>query len=92
MAPALFKKFPLLNILKEELLELGVCGVEVSGSGPTLFAVCRDFQDASSIAEKLETRYSDSGIGHFSARNKDYRGLPSELSTSRADGTSLFNP
>ncbi len=37
---AIFDKFPLLQILRERLLQLGALAVHISGSGPTLFAIC----------------------------------------------------
>ena len=42
LSPALWKKFPLLGMIRDELKALGAVGVEVSGSGPTLFALFRD--------------------------------------------------
>ena len=37
---AALEKFPLLQILRRHLLQAGAYAVHVSGSGPTLFAVC----------------------------------------------------
>lgn len=42
LAFALYEKFPLLQILRDALLEAGATGAEISGSGPTVFAICRD--------------------------------------------------
>ncbi|QSH40116.1 4-(cytidine 5'-diphospho)-2-C-methyl-D-erythritol kinase [Lentisphaerota bacterium ZTH] len=42
LAAALYYKFPLLKMLRRDLLAAGADAVEISGSGPTLFALCRD--------------------------------------------------
>ena len=39
LATASYKKFPILEILKEELLKSGAVSAEITGSGPTLFAL-----------------------------------------------------
>jgi 4-diphosphocytidyl-2-C-methyl-D-erythritol kinase len=38
---AVFNKFPLLRMIREALLEKGALCAHVSGSGPTLFAICK---------------------------------------------------
>lgn len=40
LAAALYRKFPLLSILRDFMLEHGALNAEITGSGPTLFAVC----------------------------------------------------
>ena len=39
LAPALFRKFPLLELLRDELYHQGALAVQVSGSGSSLFAL-----------------------------------------------------
>ena len=39
LAPALWRKFPLLTLLREELLNSGAAAAQVSGSGSSLFAL-----------------------------------------------------
>jgi len=60
LAGALYAKFPLLNILRRELLEGGACGAEISGSGPSLFAICPDRKEAEKLAGKLHSRHGNS--------------------------------
>ncbi len=39
LAPALWKKFPLLDEIRQELYDAGAAAVQISGSGPSLFAL-----------------------------------------------------
>ena len=48
-----YKKFPILSIIKEKALESGALCVEVSGSGPTMFALCKSDQHAKEVASIL---------------------------------------
>jgi homoserine kinase len=48
--------------LKEELLCMGAIGAGISGSGPSIFAFCRDSGMAGKIAEKMESIYSEKNI------------------------------
>lgn len=50
---ALFEKFPLLGVLREELLGLGAVRVMVSGSGSSLFAIFREPGEKHRAAEKM---------------------------------------
>jgi 4-diphosphocytidyl-2-C-methyl-D-erythritol kinase len=52
LAFALYDKFPLLNILKSTLLDTGALNAEISGSGPSMFALFAD-KDACRRAEDL---------------------------------------
>ena len=56
---ALYEKFPLLEMLRRRLFQLGACGVQISGSGPTMFAVCRDAGSREVLAEALQQEFSD---------------------------------
>ena len=49
---ALFHKFPLLDLMRQRLLDAGALTVHVSGSGPSLFAIVPD-DDAERIRQTL---------------------------------------
>ena len=54
LAPALWKKFPLLGMIRDELTALGALRVEVSGSGSTLFAIFPGGAALTAAAEKFK--------------------------------------
>lgn len=58
LAPALIKKFPLLDMLRGKLLSCGALAVQISGSGPSLFAL---FASGAAVRAK-ELRESFSGM------------------------------
>jgi len=60
LAAALYGKFPWLALLRRDLLGLGACGAEVSGSGPSLFAVCASRTEAERIARELQLKHPGS--------------------------------
>lgn len=53
LSPAVFHKFPLLRIIRTALMDRGALTVELSGSGPTLFAVSPTSSHAESLADSL---------------------------------------
>jgi 4-diphosphocytidyl-2-C-methyl-D-erythritol kinase len=57
LAFALYDKFPLLGILRRALLDAGAPGAEITGSGPTLFAVFRDDADRDGAMAALRVRF-----------------------------------
>ena len=57
LAQALYNKFPVLSILRDDLLGLGAQAAEITGSGPTIFGVCRDNLSAGYIAEEMTRQY-----------------------------------
>lgn len=57
LAPALWRKFPLLSHIRAVLSELGALGTQVSGSGPTLFALMPDFVAARRAAAELTVKH-----------------------------------
>ena len=57
---AIFRKFPIMSVLQKALLDFGAEFAEMSGSGPTLFAVCKTQSEAANIAREMKARYSDS--------------------------------
>ena len=58
LAPAVFHKFPLLGILRDELLACGAAAVQMSGSGSSLFAVFPN-GGAASAAEMMKKEFCD---------------------------------
>jgi 4-diphosphocytidyl-2-C-methyl-D-erythritol kinase len=60
LATALYNKFPILQMLKQSLLDSGALGAEVSGSGPTMFALYESFDRADSARKSLAEKYGNS--------------------------------
>lgn len=56
LAPALWRKFPVLALIRAELTKLGAHAVEVSGSGPALFALMPDDASARNAAAVLNEK------------------------------------
>lgn len=59
LAFALYEKFPILSILKKELIEAGALCAEITGSGPTLFGLCKNKKHAEEVIEKLNPEYKE---------------------------------
>jgi 4-diphosphocytidyl-2-C-methyl-D-erythritol kinase len=59
LAPAVFHKFPILQILKKRLLAHGALGAEMTGSGPAVFAICGDFAHAGNIAAAMRREFPE---------------------------------
>ena len=57
LAPALWRKFPVLTLIRNELTARGALAVEVSGSGPALFAVMPELSSARGAAADLEKKF-----------------------------------
>ena len=53
LAYALYEKFPLLAILRDFLRENGALNAEITGSGPSLFAVCATPEERDELALSL---------------------------------------
>ncbi len=49
--------YPVLSTLKEELRELGAIGSQMSGSGPTVFGIFKNAEDAKKAKETLWGKY-----------------------------------
>jgi 4-diphosphocytidyl-2-C-methyl-D-erythritol kinase len=58
LAPALYEKFPILDILKNELIEAGALNAEITGSGPTLFCICENEEKADKIVSKMKKKFN----------------------------------
>ena len=48
--------FPVLRTIKKALTQPGVCGVSMSGSGPTMYALCRSYDAAQEVAQTIRNR------------------------------------
>jgi len=57
LAPALYFKFPLLGMIRESILKLGALNAEISGSGPTLFAIFPDDKYLEQVSIDLKKKY-----------------------------------
>jgi len=62
---AAYKKFPILKIFKDELINAGALNAEITGSGPTLFAICKDRKISHKVANYINLKYNDSVIKCF---------------------------
>lgn len=60
LAPALWQKFPILSILREALSEAGALGVEISGSGSSLFAIAKSAKSSEEIVKAMNKRFKNS--------------------------------
>ncbi len=56
LQPPAFAMHPKLAQYRATMAELGACGALMSGSGSTLFALCRDARHARTLAAALETK------------------------------------
>lgn len=54
--PVMLAHFPVLRTIKKALTQPGVCGVSMSGSGPTMYAVCRSSDVAQEVAQTIRNR------------------------------------
>lgn len=55
---AVFNKFPLLRMIREALLENGALCAHISGSGPTLFAICK-FGGSDGLQQCINAEFGD---------------------------------
>lgn len=51
--------YPEINIIKNLMLNLGARGVLMSGSGPTVFGICKNKGQAQEIHKQLKKKYRD---------------------------------
>lgn len=54
--PVMLAHFPVLRTIKKALTQPGVCGVSMSGSGPTMYALCRSYDVAQEVAQRIRHR------------------------------------
>jgi 4-diphosphocytidyl-2-C-methyl-D-erythritol kinase len=57
LATACYEKFPILEILKTELLESGAVSAEITGSGPTLFALFKSTEERNKAERSFKKNY-----------------------------------
>lgn len=62
LAPALYQKFPLLSLLRDFMLEHGALKAEITGSGPSLFAICENVDTKSALQEALANTFEGVAI------------------------------
>ena len=67
LAPALYRKFPLLVLLRKFMLAHGALCAEVSGSGPSLFAILPDHAACRNLRESLRTEFGGQTLRIFDA-------------------------
>ena len=65
LAPALYRKFPLLGEWRQFMLRNGALHVEITGSGPTLYAVCATVGERRRLGEALRRRFPAEVAGIF---------------------------
>lgn len=56
--PGIFKKYPIVKTIKEKMLEYGAVGSLMSGSGPSVYGLFKDYNKAKSAYEKLRLLYN----------------------------------
>ena len=54
--PVMLAHFPVLRTLKKALTRPGVCGVSMSGSGPTMYALCRSYDVAQEVTRTIRNQ------------------------------------
>ncbi|MBQ4107298.1 MAG: 4-(cytidine 5'-diphospho)-2-C-methyl-D-erythritol kinase [Lentisphaeria bacterium] len=59
LAPALYRKFPLLRELRDFLRANGGLNAEITGSGSTIYAIAASIDDAAALADRVKHRYGD---------------------------------
>ena len=57
LAMALYNKFPILSILQDDLINMGAVAAEITGSGPTIFGICKDKSFAEKIVGAITEKY-----------------------------------
>ncbi len=57
---------PGFDAVKKAALDAGALGCSISGSGPSIFALCRSFRDAERVALQMSETFNDAGIENHS--------------------------
>lgn len=65
LAFALYEKFPLLRQLRDLMNANGALNSQITGSGPTMFAVCRTIDDRTRLAARLRETFSPETLTVF---------------------------
>ena len=57
LEPVVLRKFPVIETLKERMLEFGASSASISGSGATVFGLCDSPETAACLAERLRSAF-----------------------------------
>ncbi len=57
LEPAALAKYPVLEVIKQDLRDLGAAGVMMSGSGPTVFSLFEHKEEAAEALHTLRKKY-----------------------------------
>ena len=60
--PARKSLIPFFDVVKSSAIKAGALGAGISGSGPTIFALCEGDEIAKSVYKSIEESYKDTGI------------------------------
>ncbi|WP_420553554.1 homoserine kinase [Tenacibaculum aiptasiae] len=60
--PARKHLIPHFDLVKNEAIKAGALGAGISGSGPTIFALCKGEKTANNVYEAIQNAYSDKNI------------------------------
>lgn len=63
--PYLFKKYPVLGQIKDDISSFAPLGVQMSGSGPSIFGIFSDKNDAKRAYENLSKKYKETYVSTF---------------------------
>jgi len=64
---ALYRKFPLLRLLRDTMISGGALNAEISGSGSSLFAVCRDGKACAELRKMLHETFGPETLRIYSS-------------------------
>ncbi|WP_369049413.1 homoserine kinase [Tenacibaculum sp. UWU-22] len=68
--PARKHLIPHFDLVKENALKAGALGAGISGSGPTIFALCKGDEIADTVYKTIKQTYQDKNIGFNMYRSK----------------------
>jgi homoserine kinase len=60
--PARKHLIPHFDLVKSEAIKAGALGAGISGSGPTIFALCKGKENAKKVKEAIQNAYADKNI------------------------------
>ena len=56
------KLIPYYNEVKQQTLNVGALGTNISGSGPSIFSLCKGIENANKVRDVMRNIYSNTGI------------------------------
>ncbi len=62
LALGVYEKFPIMQLLTDQIKESGAICIGMSGSGPTIFAICEDRRSVAKLADNLKNEWGDALI------------------------------